>query len=385
MNIFLNLLSVQTGGQITRAIEIIKHFKKIDKNVTLVVLKDNSILEKYTSNNRILFINISFNFLKYRLFKQIVTENFRLRTLLKKNSSDIYITFSNYLPIINLNIPTITCVSNLLPFSKEALKSHSIFQRFKFFILKKIIIFSSKRANLTLALSRRCKEILVNYGVPDKRVFVAKNGVDSFWSKKSKNFFLSKRLNIKKDFLLYVSHFYRYKNHIRLLEAFNDLSDGTHAKYQLVFVGDPKDTKYFKDIKLKIVELGLEKKVLLIMGESKKNLRDLYQGTKLFIFPSLIENSPNILLEAMMSGAPIISSNIEPMPEFGGDAIKYFDPFEIRDINSKICSNLEKDKELNNLKKLSVKQAKKFQWEYFTKKLVEKSFLLYKEKNDQYK
>lgn len=385
MNIFLNLLSVQTGGQITRAIEIIKHFKKIDKNVTLVVLKDNSILEKYTSNNRILFINISFNFLKYRLFKQIVTENFRLRTLLKKNSSDIYITFSNYLPIINLNIPTITCVSNLLPFSKEALKSHSIFQRFKFFILKKIIIFSSKRANLTLALSRRCKEILVDYGVPDKRVFVAKNGVDSFWSKKSKNFFLSKRLNIKKDFLLYVSHFYRYKNHIRLLEAFNDLSDGTHAKYQLVFVGDPKDTKYFKDIKLKIVELGLEKKVLLIMGESKKNLRDLYQGTKLFIFPSLIENSPNILLEAMMSGAPIISSNIEPMPEFGGDAIKYFDPFEIRDINSKICSNLEKDKELNNLKKLSVKQAKKFQWEYFTKKLVEKSFLLYKEKNDQYK
>ena len=51
-----------------------------------------------------------------------------------------------------------------------------------------------------------------------------------------------------------------------------------------------------------------------------------------------VKNCPNILLEAMASGKAILCSNFNPMPEFGGKAVEYFDPSNIHDIAEKIKS-----------------------------------------------
>ena len=48
-----------------------------------------------------------------------------------------------------------------------------------------------------------------------------------------------------------------------------------------------------------------------------KSIHKYYEKHNVFVFPSICENT-NILIEAMASGLPILSSKNEPMPEFLG-------------------------------------------------------------------
>ena len=130
MKIFLNLLSAQTGGQITRAIELINRFENLCNNSKLIILKQNSLLKKIDSNENIIFINISLgNYQK--AIKRTVFENFRLKKYLVKYNADIYISFTNTLPFLKLPIPTICCLSTLLPFSNNVLNHMSTFLKLK--------------------------------------------------------------------------------------------------------------------------------------------------------------------------------------------------------------------------------------------------------------
>ena len=108
----------------------------------------------------------------------------------------------------------------------------------------------------------------------------------------------------------------------------------------------------------------------VICKENKRNLKELYQQTSLFIFPSLIENCPNILLEAMMSGASIVTSNLDPMPEFCGDAAVYFNATDIVDISKTIEVILKDEEQLKILSHEAEKQAKKYSWDDFVLKVV---------------
>lgn len=65
----------------------------------------------------------------------------------------------------------------------------------------------------------------------------------------------------------------------------------------------------------------------------------------------------------MACGAPILSSNIEPMPEICQNAAVYFDPFNPRDIAEKMQIVLSNNDLLQKLKQLSLKRAGYFSWE----------------------
>jgi len=88
------------------------------------------------------------------------------------------------------------------------------------------------------------------------------------------------------------------------------------------------------------------------------------------VFPSRIENCPNILLESLSFGLPTLISKTPPMPEFGGNASKYFDLDDVNDLKNKISKIIKSKKILNNLSKMSFERSKQYRWELFTKKVV---------------
>jgi len=90
----------------------------------------------------------------------------------------------------------------------------------------------------------------------------------------------------------------------------------------------------------------------------------------LFVFPSLIENSPNILLEAMAHGVPVIASAAAPMPEFGGTAIGYFDPLSVDSIRQSIEQALTDRTDRAVLASACRAQAARFTWDRFTARVV---------------
>ena len=68
--------------------------------------------------------------------------------------------------------------------------------------------------------------------------------------------------------------------------------------------------EYYRYIEDLILRLGILGNVVLLPSLSAEEVRDELERAELFCLPSLIENSPNSLGEAMLTGVPSIATNV---------------------------------------------------------------------------
>jgi len=88
----------------------------------------------------------------------------------------------------------------------------------------------------------------------------------------------------------------------------------------------------------------------------------VYRNAAAILFASSCENCPNILLEALGSGRPVLSSDVMPMPEFGAAAVEYFSPtspVSIRDAMMRVLCDDERRQELGEL---AARRSQDFDW-----------------------
>lgn len=64
----------------------------------------------------------------------------------------------------------------------------------------------------------------------------------------------------------------------------------------------------------------------------------LYSAANVFAFPTLYEGFGIPVLEAQVCGTPVLTSKCTALPEVGGDAALYADPYSIEEI----ADNLER-------------------------------------------
>ncbi|NJN87195.1 MAG: glycosyltransferase [Leptolyngbyaceae cyanobacterium SL_7_1] len=110
------------------------------------------------------------------------------------------------------------------------------------------------------------------------------------------------------------------KNSIRLLQAFAQVLK-THPNAQLVVAGGATlfDYQAYRDAFFALVrQLGLEgDRALILPGViADADLPALYHLADAFVFPSVKEGWGLVLLEAIASGLPVITSNQAPFTEF---------------------------------------------------------------------
>jgi glycosyltransferase involved in cell wall biosynthesis len=72
--------------------------------------------------------------------------------------------------------------------------------------------------------------------------------------------------------------------------------------------------------------LGIQDRVVFLGYVPDEWLPFLFALSEAFVFPSLYEGFGMPILEAMLAGAPVISSEVGAVKEVGGDAAIYFDP-----------------------------------------------------------
>ena len=366
MKILLNLLAAKQGGQVTRAIEFISRFKSMsDKDDLLIILTSNYFPIKIKNSNSIRVIKINFLIKYFNWFERMLWENLKLIYLVKNLKPDIYLTFSHSLPFFNLNIPTVVGFSNLAPFSHSAFISDTILGKIRLFLLKSMIISSAKKASAVIALSNQGKKVLVQYGILNKKIKKISIGV-----KKQKKISSSKILNSKEKYILYVSHFYRYKNFENLILAYSKLSNDIVSEFRLKLVGNFSDKGYVKNLKKMSKKINIEHKIDFIKGVKSKKLHHIYKNASIFIFPSKIENCPNILLEAMSYGLPVLTTKTPPMPEFSGKSAKFFDINDPIDLSKKITELLKSKKLLIKMSNLSYIRSNMYSWDSFTINLI---------------
>ena len=78
----------------------------------------------------------------------------------------------------------------------------------------------------------------------------------------------------------------------------------------------------------------------------------------------------------MSCGCPVFSSNQASLPEVGGKAIEYFNPYNQEEFEHQLINLINDNDKLSLLSKLGLKQAKKFSWQKTameTKKIYEKA------------
>jgi len=137
---------------------------------------------------------------------------------------------------------------------------------------------------------------------------------------------------VGKQFIMYVGRPQPHKNLGRLIDAFESLRQ-TQPHLRLVLVGK-KDSQYYSYEKY--VQARGIKNVLFTDFVSEGQLRWLYENTTAYVFPSLSEGFGLPGLEAMVHGAPVISSEATCLPEVYQDGVLYFDPLNTEDMAAKI-------------------------------------------------
>lgn len=130
------------------------------------------------------------------------------------------------------------------------------------------------------------------------------NGIDlqSFSSKLD-----NRRLANKKRFtLLMVARFDRAKDHLTLLKALQRISNHLPNHFQLVLIGEVSDPKIEQQVKTYAKENNLSH--LIQQRAPVLNIIEEYHSANISILPSKEEGFPNVILESLATGTPVIAS-----------------------------------------------------------------------------
>lgn len=194
-------------------------------------------------------------------------------------------------------------------------------------LLQKKILSSLSKAEHIAAVSNltlyQLKE-LTNESARGKNWQVIHNGFNANFSsmeKEEAKIILAKAgISTDVPFLLHVGSNLARKNRRLLLEMIALLGNQWHGR--VCFAGKALDQTLLNQAN----NLGIGERVMSVVKPDHTTLQALYSFCEAFVFPSLSEGFGWPVIEAQACGAPVIASNIEPMPEIGGDGALYADP-----------------------------------------------------------
>lgn len=175
---------------------------------------------------------------------------------------------------------------------------------------KLILDWCLRRAAAVVALSSELASLVVELGVDRSRVRVILNGVDAG------NFSLldqgeaRQRLGLsgERKILLSVGRLTEAKGHQHIIDALRLLGDRHRLELHLIGGVNP-ESDYSVKLKRQVAALGLDN-VVFHSGVPHDQLIHWYNAADFFCLASHGEGCPNVVLEAMACGTPVVVSDV---------------------------------------------------------------------------
>ena len=169
------------------------------------------------------------------------------------------------------------------------------------------------------------------------------------------------------EFIMYTGLAFPHKNLERLVSAFCLLKEH-HPNLKLVLIG--KREYYSKKLEKWIAKNTQTKDVVFTGFIPDEELKWYYENTLAYVFPSMAEGFGLPALEAMVHGAPVVSTNTTCLPELCGDGAHYFNPYDVPEMAQKIDEVISSKPLRNKLVAAGYENVKKYSWGKFTRELL---------------
>ncbi len=211
-----------------------------------------------------------------------------------------------------------------------------------------------KNADKVIVPSEYLKKIVIGWGVSEKKIFVIYNGVD-FKPANIEKEEARKELGISGNIILSAGRLAPWKGFRMLIKMMSELTE-INQFARLVIVGDGPDRDLLESM---IKNLKLDKKVYLVGIKSKEELAIYLAAADMFVLNTGYEGFSHQILEVMVAGVPIITTNVGGNKEImvhgeNGLVVEYNDEFGLLAAIKTIWRKPEIGKKITNRAKKSV-------------------------------
>jgi glycosyltransferase involved in cell wall biosynthesis len=177
----------------------------------------------------------------------------------------------------------------------------------RFALPRRMILWAAKRAAALVTVSKALKATLTQLGGDERKISVLRNGVDTRLFRPVDRSTQRARLGITGTTLLMVGNLLALKGHDVVLRALRDYSSA-----RLLIIGEGPEEKNLKELSR---ALGLQDRVRFLGAMPQERLADYYGAADALVLASKREGWPNVLLESMACGTPVVSTRVGGTPE----------------------------------------------------------------------
>ncbi|MBB6048875.1 glycosyltransferase family 4 protein [Armatimonas rosea] len=179
--------------------------------------------------------------------------------------------------------------------------------------LKEQIQWALQQSQHVIAVSEALRDRVVGLGVAPERVTVQHNGVNG------ERFALGERdqaraelgLPLDRKLIVYIGNFFPVKGTDILVEAMAHLAKRSpDADLLLVGSGELEES-----LRARVQALALESRVRFCGRQPHAQIPLWMRAGDVFCLPSRNEGCPNVILEALASGRPVVASHVGGIPE----------------------------------------------------------------------
>lgn len=229
-----------------------------------------------------------------------------------------------------------------------------------------------QRADKIIAVSEFIRQELErNFGIDSNKIQVIYpwfNNASDLKLSSSKEVLRSK-YHINYEYILSVGSIHPRKNLLTLIRAFKE--SGLYREgFNLVLAGniDGKRQNYYLQLKAFIAKMGLTEHVVFLGSVDYEEVQHLYKCAHSMVSLSEYEGFPQVLLEAMAIGTPVICGRNSSFEEVVGAAGHYIDIMDVSEIEKtlRLVTLYESEDKING----GFMQSAKFDQDESLKKIV---------------